>query len=60
MSADNVTDAVTDDPAVAGGSDPTILAVTGSPAVAIPTLDGIALAIFAALLAAGGLFLRRF
>jgi uncharacterized repeat protein (TIGR01451 family) len=57
---DNEASAVSDDPGVAGGGDPTVIVVGGVPPVEIPTIDLRGILALVALLSAAALFkLRR-
>ncbi len=55
----NESTAMTDDPAVGGGADPTVFVVGGQSAAEIPTLDGAGLTLLVLLLAFGGAGLLR-
>jgi uncharacterized repeat protein (TIGR01451 family)/fimbrial isopeptide formation D2 family protein len=55
----NEASALTDDPAVAGGADPTDFVVAQAFDPAIPTLDTVGLAVLALLLAMGGAWMLR-
>jgi len=55
----NESTAMTDDPAVGGGADPTTFVVGGQSVVEIPTLNEVGLALLALLLALGGAVLLR-
>lgn len=55
----NEASGLSDDPAVAGGSDPTLFVVEAPPVVLIPTLNEVGLAVLVLLLGLGGVALLR-